>query len=38
LISILLAGFPVAYTVQTVKGIDYAMFDAATATFTATYS
>jgi hypothetical protein len=38
LISISLAGFPVAYTVQTVKGIDYAMFDAATATFTATYS
>jgi len=31
-------GSPVAYTVQTVKGISYAMFDAANATFQATYS
>ena len=29
---------PVAYTVKTVKGISYAMFDAANATFQATYS
>ena len=32
------AGSPVTYTVQTVKGIQYAMFTAATATFVATYS
>jgi Concanavalin A-like lectin/glucanases superfamily/Bacterial Ig-like domain/Bacterial Ig domain len=31
-------GSPVAYTVQTIKGIQYAMFDAATATYQATYS
>ena len=31
-------GNPVSYTVQTIKGIQYAMFDAATATFQATYS
>ena len=31
-------GNPVAYTVQTIKGISYAVFDAANATFTATYS
>jgi hypothetical protein len=31
-------GSPVTYTVQTIKGIQYAMFDAATATYTATYS
>jgi hypothetical protein len=29
---------PVTYTVQTIKGIQYAMFDAATATYQATYS
>ena len=28
----------VPYTVQTVKGIEYAVFPAATATFTATYA
>ena len=32
------AGSPVTYTVQTVKGIQYAVFTAATATFVATYS
>jgi hypothetical protein len=32
------SGTPVPYTVQTIKGIDYALFDAATATFVATYS
>ena len=32
------AGSPVTYTVQTVKGIQYAMFTAVTATFVATYS
>jgi hypothetical protein len=32
------AGSPVPYTVQTVKGIQYAVFTAATATFVATYS
>ena len=32
------AGSPVAYTVQTVKGVQYAIFTAATATFVATYS
>ena len=31
-------GSAVPYTVQTIKGIDYAMFDAASATYTATYS
>jgi fibronectin type 3 domain-containing protein len=32
------AGTPVAYTVQTIKGIQYAIFTAATATYQATYS
>ena len=32
------AGSPVTYTVQTVKGIQYAMFTAVTATFVATYA
>ncbi len=36
--SISTGGSPVAYTVQTVKGIQYAVFDAANATFEATYS
>jgi hypothetical protein len=31
-------GSPVAYTVQTIKGIQYAMFDATTATYQASYS
>jgi hypothetical protein len=31
-------GLPVAYTLQTIKGIQYAVFAAATATHTATYS
>jgi fibronectin type 3 domain-containing protein len=38
LTSITRDGAPVSYTVQTIKGIQYAMFDAATATFQATYS
>jgi chitodextrinase len=32
------AGAPVSYAVQTIKGIQYAMFDAATATCRASYS
>jgi hypothetical protein len=32
------AGSPVAYTVQTIKGIQYALFTAASATYVATYS
>jgi ABC-type sugar transport system substrate-binding protein len=32
------AGAPVAYTVQTIKGIPYAFFTAASATYVATYS
>ena len=32
------AGSPVTYTVQTVKGIQYAVFTAVTATFVATYA
>ena len=31
-------GSPVTYTVQTIKGIQYAMFDAITGTCQATYS
>ena len=31
-------GSPVSYTVQTIKGIDYAMFTALSATFVATYA
>ena len=31
-------GSPVSYTTQTIKGVQYAMFTAATATFVATYS
>jgi hypothetical protein len=31
-------GTPVSYTVQAIKGIQYALFDAATATYRATYS
>ena len=32
------AGNPVPYTVQTIKGVQYALFTAATATFLATYA
>ena len=32
------AGTAVPFAVQTIKGVDYAVFDAASATFTATYS
>jgi hypothetical protein len=32
------AGSPVTYALQTVKGIQYAVFTAATATFVATYA
>jgi fibronectin type 3 domain-containing protein len=32
------SGSPVPYTTQTIKGIDYAMFDTVTGTYTATYS
>ena len=32
------AGSPVPYTVQTIKGIQYAVFDSATGTCQATYS
>ena len=32
------AGNPVPYTVQTIKGIQYAFFTAATATYQATYA
>ncbi len=38
LTAITRAGSPVTYTSQTVKGIQYAVFTAATATFVATYS
>ena len=31
-------GSPVAYTVQTIKGVQYAMFDTATGSYQATYS
>jgi hypothetical protein len=37
LTSLTNGGSPVPYTVQTIKGIQYAMFDAASATFQATY-
>ena len=36
--AISLGGSPVAYTVQTIKGVQYAMFAAANGTFQATYS
>ena len=32
------AGSPVTYSVQTIKGVQYALFDAATASYQATYS
>jgi hypothetical protein len=32
------AGSPVSYTVQTIKGIQYAMFAATAGTYAATYS
>jgi fibronectin type 3 domain-containing protein len=32
------SGSPVPYTVQTIKGVQYAMFDTATGTYQATYS
>jgi hypothetical protein len=32
------AGNPVAYTMQTIKGVQYALFTAATATYQATYA
>ena len=38
LASISRLGSPVAYTVQTIKGVQYALFAAETATFVATYS
>ena len=38
LTAITRAGSPVTYTVQTIKGIQYAMFTAATGAFVATYS
>jgi hypothetical protein len=38
LTAITRGGVPVAYTVQTIKGLQYAMFDAATATYQAAYS
>jgi hypothetical protein len=38
LTSITRDGSPVSYTVSTIKGIQYAMFDAASATYQATYS
>ena len=38
LTAITRAGSPVTYTVQTIKGIQYAFFTAATATYQATYS
>ena len=38
LTAITRGGTPVAYSVQTIKGIQYALFDAATATYQATYS
>lgn len=37
LTSLTSGGSPVAYTVQTIKGVQYAVFDAASATFQATY-
>jgi hypothetical protein len=36
--SITQVGSPVAYTVQTIKGIQYAFFTAETASYQATYS
>jgi hypothetical protein len=36
--AITLAGSPVSYTVQTIKGIQYALFAAATGTYQASYS
>jgi hypothetical protein len=38
LTALSLDGNPVSYSVQTIKGISYAVFDAASGTFTATYS
>ena len=38
LTAITRAGSPVAYTVQTIKGIQYAFFTAETAAYQATYS
>jgi hypothetical protein len=38
LTAITRAGNPVLYTVQTIKGIQYALFPAATATYVATYA
>jgi hypothetical protein len=38
LTAITRSGSPVTYTVQTIKGIQYAMFDAATGTYQASYS
>jgi hypothetical protein len=38
LTAITRGGTPVTYTVQTIKGIQYALFDAATATYQATYA
>jgi hypothetical protein len=38
LTAITTGGAPIGYTVQTIKGLQYAMFDAATATYQATYS
>ena len=36
--ALTLAGSPVSYTLQTIKGIQYARFTAATGTYAATYS
>ena len=36
--ALTLAGSPVSYTLQTIKGIQYARFTATTGTYTATYS
>ena len=38
LTAITRAGSPVAYSVQTIKGVQYAVFAAATASYQATYS
>ena len=38
LTSITADGSAVPYTVQTIKGVQYAVFDASSALFTATYS
>ena len=38
LTAITRAGSPVTYTVLTIKGVQYAVFDAATASYQATYS